>query len=518
MNETDDPYDLAVVGGGLSGLTTATAFALHRPGSRVALLEKQPRCGGYVTSYRRGDHTFDTAQMMPDVSDVLQHLGVDVDLVPFEGYYMRIFLVDPADGSSREIRIPSGHRAFRARLCERYPYQADEVSRFLDQSRALYEQLTQLKLEPSIWDAMGMLFTAPQVVRHANKTFEHYIRAFGITDPEIHEILNVFVEFSALPASQVSAMVPISAMHSLLDGAYRPAGEFADLPRGLQQRFEALGGEVRTSARVERIAVQDGTVRGVELKGGEALRAARVVTTVDPKQALQLVGRKVMEAADPEYVRRLDRTRMSWSSFNVNLGLDGLLDLSPLRGGYNVLTTGSASFAELFEACERGENGYAPQRFHIGVICPSLVTGALPYLTIRVLPLPMGDWGRLRREDKSLYRAEKERFADFLIDLVDRHLLPDLARHVVVRDLASPATYARYSGSPTGSVYDMAPTPANFGRTRLPMRTPIRGLVQPKFVHGILGALYGGLQAADMMLEGAVMGGRGMLPRRTLAR
>jgi hypothetical protein len=33
-------------------------------------------------------------------------------------------------------------------------------------------------------------------------------------------------------------------------------------------------------------------------------------------------------------------------------------------------------------------------------------------------------------------------------------------------------------------------------------------------VHGILGALYGGMQAVDMMLAGEVMGGRCMLPRR----
>jgi len=48
------------------------------------------------------------------------------------------------------------------------------------------------------------------------------------------------------------------------------------------------------------------------------------------------------------------------------------------------------------------------------------------------------------------------------------------------------------------------------------MRTPIRGLFQPKFVHGILGALYGGVQAVDMILDGEVMGGRAMLPRSAL--
>lgn len=45
---------------------------------------------------------------------------------------------------------------------------------------------------------------------------------------------------------------------------------------------------------------------------------------------------------------------------------------------------------------------------------------------------------------------------------------------------------------------------------------PFDGLLQPKFVHGILGALYSGVQAVDLLLDGEVMGGRCMLPRRSV--
>lgn len=37
----EDAYDLAVIGGGLIGLATARAYLLHRPGARVAVLEKE---------------------------------------------------------------------------------------------------------------------------------------------------------------------------------------------------------------------------------------------------------------------------------------------------------------------------------------------------------------------------------------------------------------------------------------------------------------------------------------------
>lgn len=64
-----------------------------------------------------------------------------------------------------------------------------------------------------------------------------------------------------------------------------------------------------------------------------------------------------------------------------------------------------------------------------------------------------------------------------------------------------PATYARYSGSPTGSLYDMASLVTQFGPKRLPMETPIRNLLQPKFSHGLYGTMMNGVQVVDLMLD-----------------
>ena len=74
-------------------------------------------------------------------------------------------------------------------------------------------------------------------------------------------------------------------------------------------------------------------------------------------------------------------------------------------------------------------------------------------------------------------------------------------------DIATPATFARFTGASLGQNYDMAPTPDNFGRKRLAMRTPVAGLYQPKLCHGIWPAITAGMQAVDMILGGEVMGG-----------
>jgi hypothetical protein len=90
---------------------------------------------------------------------------------------------------------------------------------------------------------------------------------------------------------------------------------------------------------------------------------------------------------------------------------------------------------------------------------------------------------------------------------MEKYVIPDLRKHIVVRDIATPATYVRFSGSPTGSIYDMAAVPDNFGANRLPVITPVNGLLAPKFAHGVFGAMNSGLQAVDILLDGKVMHG-----------
>ena len=59
----------------------------------------------------------------------------------------------------------------------------------------------------------------------------------------------------------------------------------------------------------------------------------------------------------------------------------------------------------------------------------------------------------------------------------------------------------------------MAPYPDNFGRTRLPMRTPVAGLFQPKFVHGVFGSMLAGIQVNDMIAHRGIMNGNTRLPK-----
>ncbi|MFX0020776.1 MAG: phytoene desaturase family protein [Candidatus Hermodarchaeota archaeon] len=505
-------YGLIVVGGGMTGLSTALTWAINHDvkNEPVLLIEKEPKTGGYVTSYERDGFLFDTCQMIPNISDLLEYFGIQIDLKKFKGYYMRIFIVDPKTDELKVLELPSGLETFKKQLMEKYPTNANEISNFLDYSREMYLELYNLKVEPGVADIFKTLVKCPKIVKNASKTFKKYFDKFGITEPELIEIFNVFAEFSALPSEQVSAIVPISAMNSLLDGAFRPTKGFIEFSRKIEDRLKSLGGEVLLKTKVSKILVEEGKVKGVKLENGEEIYSDYVVTTVDPKLAMiDMVGLDIIKELNAKYAKKVEDVKMSCSSMNLSIGVDDEIDLEALGldCGYNVITSGGDTYDRLFDSYENGEIGFNDNRFHMGVICPSLTTGGKPNLTVRITPIPIGNWVELREKDAEEYKKEKLKWAEFFIDKVEKYLIPDLRKHIKTLDISTPATYARYSGSPTGSVYDMAPYTNNFGRTRLKMRTPIEGLFQPKFVHGVFGCLLAGMQVNDMILEGKIMNG-----------
>ena len=148
-----------------------------------------------------------------------------------------------------------------------------------------------------------------------------------------------------------------------------------------------------------------------------------------------------------------------------------------------------------------GDHAFSNESFHLGVIVPSLTTGAKNTVTIRSVPWALADWKSLRENEYSKYVLKKEEWSNFLIDIVEKYFIPDLRKHIVVKDISSPATYQRYSGSPTGSLYDMSSLVTQFGPKRLSMKTPIKNLYQPKFSHGLYGTMMNGVQVVDLLME-----------------
>ncbi len=106
------------------------------------------------------------------------------------------------------------------------------------------------------------------------------------------------------------------------DGFPVPRGGAGELASALVRRLEAAGGEVRCSAEVGAVVVEDGRAAGVRTRDGETVRARRAV--VADVSAPALFGRLLDPAVVPERVRRgMDAFTWDPGTVKVDWALSG---------------------------------------------------------------------------------------------------------------------------------------------------------------------------------------------------
>ncbi len=493
-------YDLVIIGAGVAGLTTGLLWLKNRPEDSVLIVEKEPYPGGYVTAYKRGGFVFETTQLFPDVIDIVDFLGVEIPLKRYEGNFMRRLVVDGDD--VKEYHLPTGAENLKNHLCGLFPEDAGKIGKLMDYSVNLFAQVRKLKAISTAKDKLLTPFAAPKVVANLNTTQAQLLDRFGITNPNLREIMETFTSFAGVSPGYASSILTTGAMLSSVSRCYRPYGYFDGFPAAMAELFQKRGGEIRLKAPVEAIQISGGKAEGIRVAGDSLpIKAERVVSTVDPNVLIHnMVGD---ERVPSSYLDKLNNTVMSPSSLNIALGLDDGIDMSSmdLDYPYNLISTGLGTADKLFNAFLENRNAFSEECFHMAVICPSLTTGGKTTVTLRVVPVAPGDWLSWKQNDPARYAEEKEKWGGFFVGLAEKYLIPGLSSHIEVMDVATPATYARYSGSPTGSLYDMASLVTQFGPKRLGLKTPIENLVQPKFSHGIYGSMMGAVQVVDLMLD-----------------
>lgn len=505
-------YKLIIIGAGITGLSTALAWKKAFPGVEkdVLILEKNNISGGCVTTFARKGYRFDTTQIIPDISDLLNFFNLEIPLRKFEGYYARLFTANVGTGDVKIVNIPSSHKGFEEMLCKNYPDDSIAIRKFFGYCRDMYRELNYLKTEPRWYELPGILINCPKIIASSSLTYSEFLNRFGFKNPEVVHVLDTFSSFSGLSGERCAALLTACAMVTTLNGSYRPEKGFIQMPLLMVAKLKQQGVEIRTRCEVQKILSVNNKVTGVQLESGEIIESDFVVCTADTITTYsKLIGEEVLAKANKKFLRKYQSVKMSPSGFSIQLGLDDKINLHELgfNCGYNVLSSGAGSFQKMFKEWDSNRLLMSDYDFHMAVICPSLMTGEKNSLVVHVVPVPSDYWIQLKENNPEQYVVEKNIIAEFYIGKIEKYMIPHLREHIVFTDISTPATYKRYLGSESGSQYDMMPLPSNFGKNRIKTRTPIKGLFVPKFSHGIWPCMQAGLQVLDMITNRGIMNG-----------
>src|SRR4051794_41588968 len=159
------------------------------------------------------------------------------------------------------------------------------------------------------------------------------------------------------PGSAIAAVYLNLMGHAV--GWPSPEGGAERLIDALVGYLRELGGTVRTSAPVERLATAGGRVAGVRLAGGEALAADVVVASVMPRALVAMAG----DALPGVYRRLLRRYRYGLSTVKVDWALDGPIPwIAPEVGGAGTVHVAGGE-DEMLATMKRAEDGLPERPF-----------------------------------------------------------------------------------------------------------------------------------------------------------
>ncbi len=285
-----------VVGAGHNGLICAAY--LQRAGISTVVVEARETIGGCsATDNALGgalvnicncDHAMVRTTSIPDELALGRH---GLQYLNVEPAYLNVHW----DGGPGWFLFHDVDRTL-ASLQHSYPGEVAGYERYLRSALPVVRTVTELAQATPTPGAIfgGMARRAkyasravPTILQWSKRSVGDVVRSFfaaeAVRSPVISTGPSVWGLSPETPGTGLGALGYAMRHHAPVG---RPVGGSGALPGAIASALLAAGGTVRTNARVSRILCEGGAVVGVELAGGEVIRAPIVVAATDPRLAL----------------------------------------------------------------------------------------------------------------------------------------------------------------------------------------------------------------------------------------
>jgi all-trans-retinol 13,14-reductase len=389
----------------------------------------------------------------------------------------------------------------------KFSHEKKAIQKFFQVTRTIWYQIMESHYKPNFLQMMTYPVKFPLLVKYNNKTLKQMLDKF-FTDEKLKEFLGAESITLGLDIERVSALFYIGYIMSYAAGGiWYPKGGFQKLSDAFADCLREYCGDIKLKTKVKKIIVEKNTAKGIELENGEKIYADYIISNADTKRTfLDMLEPGVLKQ---KFQTKIENLEQSISGVVVKLAVD--IELPQI---YN--------YAWLFHFPEYGsvrnmlELNDSDQinldKYSFSIDCSSLVSDD-KYSTIGLvmLPAPYNYKNKWQSDDKAEYEKLKESIADDLIKKAEE-FIPDLSKHIVVKDISTPLTYERYTSATGGAWYDTAAIPEQALTNKLGPDTPIKRLyltgAKTMLGLGLTGAIPAGLYTADTILKGALTGGK----------
>ena len=474
-------YDAVIIGGGHNGLVSAAYLA--RAGLKTLVLEQRPVLGGAAVTeelfpgFRFSVFSYVVSLLRPEIIRDLELPKHGLDILPLDGTFTPLHEGDgPAKGGGDYLWRVNDHgrtmrelRRWSAGDAEAY----EEYGQLMvDMARFIKPILSIVPPDPTSLDPRPLLPLAGLARRFQQLTERQQAVFVQLMTMSASDFLDQWFETDPLKAtmsasgiigtyqgvrSPGTAYVLLHHYMGEIDGAFRawgiPKGGTGGVSNAIGSAARALGAEIRTEARVERILVRDGKAIGVVLEGGEQIDATDVLSSVDSRRTF--LGLLEPGTLEPEFEEEVRRFKFRGSSGKVNLAVDRLPDFSCLPGTGEHLR-GAISFSPSIDDMERAYDDAKYNRFsrrpYIDMIIPTLVDPSMAPPGKHIISCFVQYAPYKLAPDLGTWDDQREAFGDAVVDRI-AEFAPNIRDIILYRNVQTPLDIERTTGLTEGNIF-----------------------------------------------------------------
>ena len=450
------PKHIVIVGAGAAGL--AAGIYARQAGYDATVVEQHTLPGGLCTAWKRKGYTIDGCVHFimgsgPGSSfhEMWKGLGIFETLDPEKDfvYHTDFFRFRFADG--QELTLSSDVDAMVENLSERFPEDIQQLKRFAKAVKSLegYEPpLDLIRGWKNTYKAIKSSFNyLLPLMRWKNTSIESFASEF-----KSRELREAFIRLWYPSYNMLYILLLLGWVKRRYAGY--PLVNSLGFSQVLEKKLKQLGGVIRYNTKVDRVMVEDGMAKGVQLANGETLLGDFIIHTAASHEMLKkhlelqsLPGKKY--PITPPLVHCVFGTTYDFSDYeSAACGLQ--LELDPPimfeKEAHEFLLIHIYNFAP----------GDAPKgRTQVKVMYPS----------------NFAYWNQLKTSDDDAYKKEKERVTSLVLEALDRYF-PGFSDTIEMTDVATPVTFHKYTANQEGSLIAWAAEP----KVPLMLKKKIKGI------------------------------------------
>ena len=497
----DKDFDVIIIGAGISGLTAAAL--LSKSGLKVCVLERHYLIGGYLQGFERKGFIFDTAIHWLNqcgengtVTKVFEYLGDDFPRpITMKTIHKHIT-------SDYEFVLTNNPEILKNQLIKDFPLEEKGIENFFKAAQkvaAVSNNFPKFFISNEAMAGIGKwTFSLKQlriifpIIKYAlyggDKGVKKGLKKFFSDD----EMLKLFCSEPDL----LSCLFPIAWAYNQ-DYQNPPIGGSKVIPEWLESKIIKNGSEVLTSAEVVKIYIENNEFRGVTYKQRHkeySLTATHLIAACD----IDTVYNKLLpDTAIPQKLKtKMDNSELYSSSLTISIAL--------------TCTAESLGFGDVMlyifnEETARSEHlSGDPHKSFISILAPTVRDKTLAPENMGTLNVFVPAWmmyednwkttinskGEFVRTDE--YKKLKDDFAQIIFERIEKQICPDLRKHILFYEVATPITYHRYTHNKDGSMMGTRPGKVNMKSKVAHYKSPVKNI----FIGGHWAELGGGVPIA----------------------